>query len=102
MNSRRLVLHEKLKAILGSENVYYQPPESVKIKYPAIVYSRSNIENTHANNKVYYQKTSYEVTVIGKQPDSETADKISLLPFCRFNRHFVSDNLYHDVFTIYF
>ncbi len=102
MNNRRLVLHEKLKAILGSENVYYQPPETVNIRYPAIVYSRSNIENTHANNKVYYQKTFYEVTVIGKQPDSETVNKISLLPFCRFNRHFVSDNLYHDVFTLYF
>lgn len=102
MNDRRLILHEKLKSILGNPNVYYQPPESVKIRYPAIVYSRNGIENTHADDTVYYRKTFYEITVIDKQPDSEAADKISLLPFCRFNRHFVSDNLYHDVFTLYF
>lgn len=100
MNSR-LELHEKLCVILGSRNVYYQPPESVKMKYPAIVYSRSNIINRHANDSVYMQSPAYEVIVIDKNPDSMIVDRLSLLPKCRFDRHYEADNLNHDIFTIY-
>lgn len=100
--NRRLELHEKLCAILGSRNVYYQPPESVKMKYPAIVYSRSNIDNLHANDSVYMQSHSYNVIVIDKNPDSDIVTKISQLPKCRFDRHYLADNLNHDSFTIYY
>ena len=41
----RLELDEELVKILGSKNVYFQPPESLKLNYPAIVYSLSNISN---------------------------------------------------------
>lgn len=99
---RRLELHEILCDILGSRNVYYQPPESVKMSYPAIVYERSNIDNKFANNGVYMQSPGYTITVIDKDPDSEIVTKISKLQTCRFNRHFTSDNLNHDVFTLYY
>lgn len=98
----RLELHEILIDILGSRNVYFQPPETTKLQYPAIVYSRSRIENRRANNNVYKQSLAYEVTVIDSNPDSEIPLKISLLPMCRHDRHFKSDNLNHDVFTLYF
>lgn len=98
----RLELHEILCEILGSRNVYYQPPESVKMKYPAIVYSRDNIRNTFANNAVYTQKRSYQITVIDKDPDSEIVERVSRLPMCSFNRHFKSDNLNHDVFILHY
>ena len=94
-------LQTKFEEILGSRNVYFQPPESLKLQYPAIVYSRREIENTFANNMVYMQAHCYEVTVIDRNPESEIVDKISLLSHCRFDRHFVSDNLYHDVFILY-
>ena len=100
--SRRLELHEILCDILGSRNVYYQPPESVKMSYPAIVYSRNDIRNKFADDITYMQSHEYEVTVIDKNPDSEIVEKISALPTCRFNRHYASDNLNHDVFTLYF
>lgn len=100
MNSRRIKLHEKLVEILGSGNVYFQPPESLRIKYPAVVYSLNSVISTYADDSVYLRQTSYEVTVIDKNPDSKIADKISLLPRCAFNRCFVSDNLYHYVFTL--
>ena len=96
----RLNLHEELCAILGSRNVYYQPPETVKIKYPAIIYSRENIGNIFADDLVYNQSKTYQVTVIDKDPDSNIPIKVSALPKCRFDTHFVSDNLNHDVFTI--
>ena len=97
----RLQLHERFCNILGSRNVYYQPPASVRMQYPAIVYSRKNIENVHANNGVYSQSPAYEVTVINYDPDSKIVDDISKLPLCQFDRHFTSENLNHDVFTIY-
>lgn len=98
----RLKLHEELCAILGSRNVYYQPPESIKMRYPAIVYKRSGIDNAFADNDVYMQSRSYEVIVIDEDPDSEIVDKVSRLQTCRFNRHYAADNLNHDVFTLYY
>lgn len=98
----RLDLHELLCEVLGSRNVYYSPPESVKIKYPAIVYSRNDIDNKFANNSVYKQSHVYSITVIDDDPDSEIVERMSSIPKCKFDRHFVSDNLNHDVFTLYY
>lgn len=98
----RLELQGLLENILENRHVYYQPPESVKLQYPAIVYSRSDIRNNHANNEVYMQDLAYEITVIDTNPDSEIVKKISKLPRCRFSRHFKSDHLNHDVFVLYF
>ena len=98
----RLQLHTELEELLGSKNVYYQPPASVRMKYPAIIYSRSNIDNLHANDNVYMQSHSYELIVIDEDPDSEIVEKVSRLPACQFDRHYTADNLNHDVFTIYY
>ena len=98
----RLELHEVLCDILGSRNVYFQPPENQKIQYPAIIYSRNVIENVFANNKVYNQHKSYEIVVIDKDPDSVIVDKISMMDMCVHERNFKSDNLNHDIFTLYY
>lgn len=100
--ANRLDLQTIFENILGSRNVYFQPPASVRLSYPAIVYSRKDIENRFANNSVYKQNDAYDVTVIYRDPDSEIPRAISKLPLCRFDRHFVADNLYHDTFTLYF
>lgn len=93
-------LQVMLEKILGTRHVYFQPPESVEMSYPAIVYSRKNIENTHANNAVYRQEYRYEIIVIDYDPDSEIVRKVSQLPRCRFIRHYVADNLNHDIFDL--
>lgn len=98
----RLELQTMLEGLLGTRNVYYQPPESLKIKYPAVVYSRDDIRNSHANDSVYKQDCAYVLTVIDKDPDSEIVKRVSKLPKCSFDRHFESDNLNHDVFTLYY
>ena len=106
MDSRSKV-HELLCNIMntvipnGDKRVYFQPPESKKIEYPAIIYYRSDIDNVSADNKVYRQTFFYEITVIDADPDSEIVQKISALPRCRFNRHYTADNLNHDIFTLY-
>lgn len=98
----RLELQTQFEEILGSRNVYYQPPLSVKMNYPAIKYSRKTIDNTFADNSVYKQDYAYEVIVIDEDPESVIVEKISKLPMCRFDRHYTADNLNHDVFTLYF
>ena len=95
-------LQTLLEEVLGSRNVYFQPPSNIHMKYPAIVYSRNRIANNHANDDVYRQSLSYELTVIDAKPDSEIVMQVSQLPMCRHDRHFKSDNLNHDVFTIYY
>ena len=98
----RLELQTVLEELLGSRNVYFQPPESVKMKYPAIVYSLNAIINNKANDRVYKQDISYSITLIDEDPDSEFVTKISQLPMCRFDRFYTSDNLNHYTFTLYF
>lgn len=95
-------LQSKLEELLGSRNVYYQPPESVKISYPAILYSKKNIDSKHANDGKYLNNTSYEIIVIDKKPDNEVINKILNLPYSSYDRPYKSDNLYHDVLTLYF
>lgn len=97
----RLELQTLLEELLGSRNVYYQPPASVQIEYDAIIYSRKIIENRHANDSVYKQDNAYELIAIYKNPDSELPKTISQLSMCSFDRHYTADNLNHDVFTLY-
>ena len=98
----RLELQTLLEELLGSENVYFQPPESLKMKYPAIVYGLKDIENTFADDGVYLSKRKYSVTIIDADPDSPIVRKVAALPTVRFDRHFASNNLNHDVFVLYF
>ena len=100
--SNRTNLQADLERILGSRNVYYQPPESVKINYPAIIYSCSDIDVRHANDKTYMMTRRYEIIVIDKKPDNSVIDILLQLPLCSYDRHYVSDNLYHDVLTLYY
>ena len=100
--SNRTNLQADLERILGSRNVYYQPPESVKINYPAIIYSCSDIDVRHANDKTYMMTKRYEIIVIDKKPDNSVIDTLLQLPLCSYDRHYVSDNLYHDVLTLYY
>lgn len=98
----RLELQNILEQILGSRNVYYQPPESTKLEYPAIVYSKDSIDKSFADNNGYIHNKSYEIIVIDKKPDNPVIDKILELPLSSFSRHYKSDNLNHDVIKLYF
>ena len=91
-----------LESLLGSENVYYQPPETIKMRYPAIRYNRSRMDSKYANNKKYSMMDCYELTVISRLPDDPVIKKLLQLPYCSYDRHYVADNLHHDALTIYY
>ena len=97
---KRLELQAIFEDILGSPNVYFQPPTGYMIKYDAIVYKLSKIQNNFANNRVYKQYKKYDVTLIVRDPDSELIEKISRLPMCVFDRHFTKDGLNHYTYTL--
>ena len=96
----RLDLQAMLENLLGSRNVYYQPPLSVKMNYPAIVYSRDNFENNFANDNVYKQTNVYKLIVIDQNPDSDVVKKVSKLQYCRYNQNYSSQGLNHDVYIL--
>lgn len=97
----RLDLQTKLEKILGSRNVYYQPPSSVTMNYPAIVYFRKSIDKVYANDSTYRTLTPYEVIYVRKNSESEIVDRLLELPYSSYDRNYTSDNLHHDVLTIY-
>lgn len=97
----RLELHSVLQELLGSSNVYYQPPESIKMQYDAIRYSKKAIDSKYANDRKYSMIDCYEVIVISRLPDNPVIKKLLSLPYCSYDRHYVADNLHHDVLTIY-
>lgn len=90
-----------LEMLLGSRNVYYQPPESITLKYPCIIYQLADIRTRYANNRPYTNTRMYEIKLIHKNPDTDLVDKIMELPTCKFDRSYPYDNFHHFVFTIY-
>lgn len=76
----RLELQTKLEEISGTKHVYFAPPASLKMEYPAIRYARGKIDTRYADNKKYISKTRYVVTVISRRPMDPLVDKIMELP----------------------
>jgi hypothetical protein len=97
----RLQLQSLLEELLGSPNVYFQPPANVQMQYPCIVYKRDRADTKFAGNNPYRYTKRYLVTVIDRNPDSAIPDKIAALPKVAHERFFVADNLNHDVFTLF-
>lgn len=100
--NKRLELHNKLVELFGNNHVYYQPPENIKMEYPCIRYSKSNITSRHADNIKYVNKNRYEIMIIDKHPDNVVIEKILELPLSSYDRHYTSDNLNHDVIILYY
>jgi hypothetical protein len=88
-------LHDILVALLGSNNVYFQPPPTVKMVYPCT-------KTDFAMNKPYLRQKRYLVTVIDPNPDSIIPDKVAQLPKCIFDRFYTADTLNHDVYKLFF
>ena len=94
----RLEVSAKLKE-LGIPT-YYQPPETIKMTYPCIVYHLENDQTLNADNQIYNRKKRYSVTIIDRNPDSELPDQFSDIFGVRMERHYTADNLHHFSYTI--
>lgn len=99
---RRKELQALLESILGSKNVYFQPPESYRIKYPCIIYTRERIDYKRADNIAYSRHTRYTITYIDQNKDGSIDEELSKLPYCTFDRTYEADNLCHNVYSLYY
>ena len=95
----------------GFQHVYFQPGANITLRYPCVVYKRDGDRPTYADNRKYLDQWSYQLIVIDCDPISSRInaegtktiiDAISELPKCSYIRHYVVDNLNHDVFKIYY
>lgn len=103
MDDRRLELQKELEDVFGKGHVYYQPPESIRMKYPCCVYERRTADIRFANDLPYKYVQGYTVTIIDSNPDSKLPEIIGTrFPMIRYDRHFIADNLNHDVFQLYY
>jgi len=100
--NRREELQQILETALGSANVYFQPPENIKLVYPCIIYSRDFESTRHADDQPYNTSQRYMVMVVDRNPDSLIPGKISTLRLCKFERAYTKDNLNHTVYNIYY
>lgn len=101
--AKRLTLHEELCELLGSRNVYFQPPESVKMQYDAIRYELGGKDLKRANNGIYMNTNQYDCVFITRNPDTTIPDAIlSHFEMCSFGRPYTADNLNHYPFTLYY
>lgn len=100
---RRLRLQALLEAIPGVAGVYFQPPETIKMEYPAIRYSLDNYWGRRADNKRYLGKKRYNLIVIDYDPDSIIPDQvIQAFEYCSLDRWYKGDNLNHWSLTLYY
>jgi hypothetical protein len=97
---RRLQLHQLLETF--TENVYFQPPTNIQLKYPCIIYKRDFAETKFADDKPYNHTKRYMIMVIDQDPDSDIPDKVASMPMSLFNRFYTADNLNHDVYSVFF
>lgn len=99
--SRRLALQEKLEEILGSRHVYFQPPASISMQYPCFVYSFKDYYTLYSDNVKYLTQDRYSITLITKEAFPEqTIEAIEAMPYTKFDRYYVADNLHHFSYTI--
>lgn len=100
--AKRLQLHTLLVELIAPHKVYFQPPSSVKLTYPCIIYSLDTIVTKYADSIKYKNKKAYTVTVIDQNPDSDIPLELLSLEYCSFDRFFVADNLNHFAFKLYY
>lgn len=97
----RLELHEKLCTLLGSNNCYYEPPETLKLSYPCFIYDVDSIDQKMANNHHYLDTHQYAITYISKKKDLSICERFfESFPTSHYDRKYVADNLWHYVFTL--
>lgn len=98
----RLQLQQLLSSISGVKKVYFQPPESIRLEFPCIIYKENPGMKRNASNEEYKYDKQYEVVFITNDPDSTVPDVIRKLRYCSFTQKFTSDNLHHFVYRLYY
>lgn len=99
----RLKLQAELEGILGSSNVYFQPPSSTSLKYPCIIYNLTRTNTIRADNRIYKATNEYHVKHIYKSLENEKKDELlNRFLMISHDSRFIADKLYNDEFTLFY
>lgn len=98
----RLDLQKILESVKGVKKAYFQPPATVQLKYPCIIYELAGDRTQHADNIKYLRKKRYTLMVIDRDPDSEIYERLLDLQFSAFDRFYTADNLNHWIISLYY
>lgn len=103
LETSREELQMKLEEFLGSNNVYFNPLETIRMKYPAIVYDLYRLNQRFADNKPYRSLPCYSITIIDRQSDLDwVGNMLDEFEYCSLDRSYYSDNLVHYSFVLYY
>lgn len=103
LETSRVELQEKLEELLGSRNVYFQPPESIKMEYPAIVYDLYRVQQRFASDMSYKRNPAWSITIIDRNEDVDWVNKmLESFNYCSMERSYKGDNLAHYSFIVYY
>lgn len=99
-------LLQMLDILTNHVNLYYEPPSGTLMMYPCMRITQVDLDLKHADNKKYLATMAYTLTYITENDVDILADPITSalldLEYCEFNRTYVSDNMHHYVFKIYY
>ena len=99
---KRVDIQEKFKFLLGSNNVYYQPPANLKMKYPAIVYSLDGLDVKRFDNRRLINKNCFSVTHIYRNESENLVETmLKNFEYISFDNRSIVDGIYNDHYTIY-
>ena len=100
---RRLTLQEELEKVLGNRNVYFQPPETLKMKYPCIRYTKERPDVNRADNIRYNRTDHYNLIYITTDPDDKLPEILAdRFTYCEIERYYKSNNLTHCSLDLYY
>lgn len=103
MEASRLLLRSKLEGIMeecGEEpHLYFQPPESVRLAYPCMVYHLRTLTSRSADNRPYVKYISFDITYITRSPASKVPARMLEEPLFSFDRYYTAENLHHYSYT---
>lgn len=104
MEASRLHMQGVLEKVMEdageAPHVYFQPPESMKMVYPCIVYHMPSIDTIYSNNLPYGHIVEFNVKYITRDPTSKVPRKLLSLPQNRFDTYYTAENLHHYAYTI--
>ena len=103
MEVNRLELHEFLSGVMsacGEEpHLYFQPPETVKLEYPCIIYRLATMTSDYADDDPYRIRIAFDITYITRSPTSNVPSSLVKAHKFAFDRYYVSDNLHHYTYV---
>lgn len=93
------ILADVMSSCGETPHLYFQPPETVKLQYPCVIYQFKTLTSLYADNDPYRFSVSYDVTYITRSPTSSVPAAMAKRHAMAFDRYYVAENLHHYAYT---